>query len=533
MSAEADAPVERILVIAIDRLGDTLQSCGALHALRQRCPAARIDLLAVENYASALEGSPFHDRYLGLSADDVLAYGRVAEAALAGEQVSNDGLAELVEVLCGERYDLVVNLVTSTLGAWLTTVAGPRFRAGLFVGADRSLLVEGPSHRYFVALLDFREENPFNLVDLFRGSVAEPHETLTPKMHVATVPVILPGGPQTVALNPGASHADRRWPLSSFAALADALTGEGLQVFLVGGPADASLCEAVQRASTSKPVIYTSLTVAEMAGWFKTMGCIVANDTGAMHIASAAGAKAVGIYGGFSRYRETAPFGAGHLLLEGDSLGAVDVASVKEAVLVQLGTRPVAEAVAHWRAMGVEAAQSHVDDDRVGCLGGLRYEVLADRAGDGEDARIHRIIRRLALCTFRRTWLGAPVEPRELVEAIAGIDDADLRSDLAAAHERWAESLDTTADRWASLAAAEQVVDGQVSVLLKVEAMNVQQIAGAGTLLLSKLLEWDLKMIPFEDLDSFVAARCHELRAMATLARAWSSALAPTSSPSA
>lgn len=529
MSADSDAPVERILVIAVDRLGDTLQSCGALHVLRQRFPAARIDLLALENYASALLGSPFHDRYLGLTPDDVVSYGRAADAALAGENVAHDGLAELAGVLHGERYDLIVNLVTSTLGAWLSTVASPRFSVGLYVGADRSLLVAGQSLRYFVALLDFRDENPFNLVDLFRASVLAPQSTTTPEMHVATAPCSLEGGPSMVALNPGASQADRRWPLSSFAALADALASESITVVLVGGPADVALCEAVRQASKSKPAVHTNLSVPEMAGWFRTLGCVVANETGALHIAAAAGAKSVGFYGGFSRYRETAPFGNGHLLLEGAELADVGVEAAKEAVLVQLGRRSEADAIAVWRSAGVEVARTRIEDDRIDAMGGVRYTVLVDRHGDGDEPIMNRMVQKLAECTYEKAWAGTTAGADELAASLVSFTRHDLRTELGDAHRRWSANLEKTADRWLALASEEVVHNGQVGTLLKVEAMHVQEILGAGTALLSKLLEWDLKMIPFAHLETFAADHATELRATALLSRRWADAFGPAS----
>ena len=537
MNGDLDVPLERILVIAIDRLGDTLQACPTMQALRLQFIGARIDLLAIENYGPALEGSPFHDRYLGLSAEDITAYGVSAESLLAGGSVTSDGLSELIDVLRNEHYDLIVNLVTSTLGAWLTTVANPRFNVGLYVAQDRSLLVEGRSLCYFVALLDFRDENPFNLVDIFRASVASPAGTYLPETYVNKVESLFPAGRDLVALNPGASQADRRWPLSSFAALADALLAEGLRVFLVGSDADAALCEAVCRHTVSKPVVYTGMTVQEMAGWFQGLGCIVSNDTGAMHVAAATGVKAVGMYGGFSRYRETAPFSEGNLLLECAEVADVDVRSVVEAVLVQLGRREESTALAHWQNVGVEVARTRLHADRPEALGGLAYDVLTERASaptgtdfspeeiDGDAAR-HKLIRALARASFERLWIGKPLTESDLQSALVPFGASDVRADLNEGLERWAVALENMGDRWISCGKTEEVTDGQVAVLLKVEGMNVSQIIGDGANMPAKLLEWDLRMIPFTDLDSFVAARAAKLRSAASLARSWAKALA-------
>lgn len=526
MTAEADAPIERVLVIALDRLGDTLQACPTMQAVRERFPGARIDLLAVETYAAPLEGSPFHDRYLGLSADDVIAYGRAAEAALAGEAVTSAGLAEIADVLRGERYDLVVNLVTSTLGAWLTTVSAPRFNVGLYVSRERSLLVDGRGLRYFVAFLDFRDENPFNFVDMWRASVAEPRTVVKPRGYIArAAETRTQGGPHVVALNPGASRADRRWPLSSFARLADTLAADGVTAVLVGGPADTALCEAVRFASASKPEVVTGLTVPEMAAWFAGLGCVVSNDTGAMHIAAGANAKSVGIYGGFARYRETAPFGDGALLLEGAELPDVDVESVVAAVRLQLGRVDEASAKAVWQARAIDVARSRIVEDRPDSLGGARYEVLAERAPQSDDERRTRLVRALALATFPRRWIGLDVSADALRDALEPFGPSVLRTEAGEGLVRWAEALETTADRWLATTRAEEVLDATIGVLLKVEGMNVGQILGDGIAMLSRLLEWDLKMIAFEEPATFGEARAACLRESAGLARAWAGAL--------
>ncbi len=525
MPTESDAPVERVLVIAVDRLGDVLQAAATLHAVRSRFHGARIDLLALANFAEVLAGSPFHDRFLGLSPEDVQGYDRVAEGLLAGGTVTNEGFAELVDTLRAEQYDLVVNLVTNTLGAWLTTVASPRFLVGLYIAADRSLLVEGSSLRYFVALLDFRDENPFNLVDLFRASVAEPRAVALPEVYIASAPTfLLPSGDDVVALNPGASQADRRWPLSRFAELADSLVADGFRVFLVGSPADQALCEAVRTASHSKPTAYLGLTVPEMAGWFATLGCVVANDTGAMHVAAAAGAKAVGIYGGFARYRETAPFGGGYLVLESEELTGVEVAAVRAAVLATVGRLGEPEARASWGS-GLEVARTRIDPDRPGELGGLRFDVLVDRHGDGPDALRNRIVRTLVERTFARRWGSSEAERDELVAALEAFGNSEVRTEAGEGLLRWAEALEAMATRWLAATEGAAPSDEQIAILLKVEAMNVGQILGDGIVVLAKLLEWDLKMICFTDMASFGAARSTVLRDTARLARRWAAAL--------
>jgi ADP-heptose:LPS heptosyltransferase len=93
---------------------------------------------------------------------------------------------------------------------------------------------------------------------------------------------------------PGAGNESRRWPLASFAALADQLTADGrarTAVFL--GPEEEHLATEVRTRFPATTVIVDRLTVHQLVAALARLAVLVGNDTGPMHLAAAVGTPVV------------------------------------------------------------------------------------------------------------------------------------------------------------------------------------------------------------------------------------------------
>jgi len=100
-------------------------------------------------------------------------------------------------------------------------------------------------------------------------------------------------------LAPGAAYGGaKRWPPEYFAGLARALHGDGAAVVLVGSGADAPTARQVEAAAAVPLVNVVGRTdLSVLAGIFKQSRAVVSNDSGAMHLAAAAGAPVVALFG--------------------------------------------------------------------------------------------------------------------------------------------------------------------------------------------------------------------------------------------
>ncbi len=125
-----------------------------------------------------------------------------------------------------------------------------------------------------------------------------------------------PDGPYVV-LAPGAAYGKaKQWPPERFAELAGLVRRErSWAVALVGSRADAPVCrEIVERSArmASAPLVDLSgrTSLAELAAVLEGARAVVSNDSGAMHLAGAVGAKVVAIFGATNEHR-TSPLTSG------------------------------------------------------------------------------------------------------------------------------------------------------------------------------------------------------------------------------
>lgn len=100
-----------------------------------------------------------------------------------------------------------------------------------------------------------------------------------------------------VALCPGAAFGPaKRWPASSFAALARRCVAAGCEVWVLGGKADADAGAAIAAAAPARDLTgRTSLLAA--VDLLAQATAVVSNDSGLLHVAAALGRPLTAIYG--------------------------------------------------------------------------------------------------------------------------------------------------------------------------------------------------------------------------------------------
>lgn len=101
------------------------------------------------------------------------------------------------------------------------------------------------------------------------------------------------------ACMPGAEHGSaKRWPY--FAELARRLTAEGFAVWLLGGPSDSELGEAIAAEGGGVVNLCGRTALVEAADLLGAAQVAVSNDSGLLHVAAAVGTPVVGLYGSSS-----------------------------------------------------------------------------------------------------------------------------------------------------------------------------------------------------------------------------------------
>lgn len=103
--------------------------------------------------------------------------------------------------------------------------------------------------------------------------------------------------PRPVILHPGSGEPWKRWPAERYAQLADALLERGVPVVLSAGPSDAAALAAVRERMRGSAPVLAGLPARALAACFSLARCYAGNDSGATHLAAAAGAPVVALFG--------------------------------------------------------------------------------------------------------------------------------------------------------------------------------------------------------------------------------------------
>jgi heptosyltransferase-2 len=283
-----------IVVRAPNWLGDAVMALPAVRALRQRCPDARLAVAARAGVADLYRREP--------CCDEVRIYpaGRLAR----------------VRVLRG--FDAAFLLTNSFESALAARLAGISERIG-YDRDGRGLLltrrIEPPrpgKHEslYYLELLHragiFGEAPSFEPITLHAACEARGAGRERFAQMGFRAPVI--------GVSPGAQNSRaKQWPAERFFEAAMQIAAQlGADIAVFGSTAERALCqalaEAVRRAGRRVLNLAGETSLAAFIEMAAACAAFLTNDSGAMHVASAAGVPTVAIFGP-TEWFATAPSG--------------------------------------------------------------------------------------------------------------------------------------------------------------------------------------------------------------------------------
>lgn len=287
--------VERILVIRLDLLGDVVNSLPTLAALRKRFPRAEISALVLPYAAPLLEAAPEVDRVIGL---DVHAFRRPTGWA------DWPTLARTLAALRALRADLCLCLHGRVPSA-LAALSGARWRVG-YAGESYPLALNLPVAGYRYHRPRHEVEYCLDLaralglrVEASRPRLSLPERALRQAEQVLAAAGLEPGR-RVVVAHPGSSNGRaKRWPTPLWAAWADRAQRElSVRVAFTGAHADQALVAQIARQMRTRPIDLAGQTdLLTLAGVCALSAAVVSGDTGPLHLAVAAGARVVGLFG--------------------------------------------------------------------------------------------------------------------------------------------------------------------------------------------------------------------------------------------
>jgi lipopolysaccharide heptosyltransferase I len=296
---------ERVLFVRLGAIGDVVRTLPALDLLARTRPHAAVDWLVEERSASLLLGHP--------QIREVLVFPRRELAQLGGSLrlvAARRLLRAQLARLRAAGYHAVVDFQGSFKSAWLASRTGSARRFGPARGHGREA-----SHLFYTDPVDPGPERisrvERNLRFLSRaGLVAPGVQSPPPRAELpitaadrawaeAVLGSLAPAARPRVLLYPGTSdrQAYKRWPVDRYGRLAGELAAAGVQVLIAGGPGEEGMVQAARAAASPPPAAVPRSSLLQLAALLERTDLFVGGDTGPMHLAWAAGARVLGLFG--------------------------------------------------------------------------------------------------------------------------------------------------------------------------------------------------------------------------------------------
>ena len=285
----------KLLIRATNWVGDAIMALPALRAVRQRFPDARIAILARPYVAEIYSGQGVCDELIAYEA-------KGAHSGVAGRE-------RLARDLRGREFDSILLLQNAFDAAWVGWRAGIPERIGYACDGRRFLLTQAipvprrgeiPAHEkfYYLELLrraGWIEELPDDTHIALNISEAARRRGASLLLEAGAR-----AGVPRIAVGAGASYGSAKcWPPERFAEVINALQSDtDADVILFGTAAEAAVSAAIRERLLKTPIDLTGRsTIGDLPGLLSQCHLFLGNDSGAMHVAAAAGLPIVAVFG--------------------------------------------------------------------------------------------------------------------------------------------------------------------------------------------------------------------------------------------
>jgi len=305
----------KILFIKLSAIGDVVQTLPALEAIKKRYPDSEITWVIEEAAAGVLEGHPLIDRLL---VSRRRAWLRMLRNPLKVVTVIRE-IVRFITDLRSVHYDIAIDFQGLSKSGMLIGLA----RATRKVGFDRTRELSYLFLNERLPAYDIEKHAIERYLDVARYLGAnEPSSSCTlPIEHEISeirqkIAVMNTQERPLVVMNPVARWKTKLWLERNFADLADRLVKEQkAAVIFTGSPEDHAVNERIISMMSETAMNWAGdTTLKELAALASLSDLFITTDTGPMHLAAAAGAKVLALFGPTAPWR-TGPYGPSHIVL--------------------------------------------------------------------------------------------------------------------------------------------------------------------------------------------------------------------------
>jgi heptosyltransferase-2 len=276
----------KILVRAPNWAGDAIMAIPALQAIRAHEPNAEITILARRWVSALYQGQGLADHLLVL-----------------------EDLADPSTTLRAGHYDAAILFQNAFHAAWLAWRAGIPERIGYARDGRSALLTraiavptqgEIPTHESYYYLESLRRAGWLKELP----SVDDIRLKISPESRQRAAKQLISAGvrpsSRRIAIAPGAAYGSAKcWPPERFAELAGRLIARfDADVILFGAPSERDIAARIAAGMHHRAVnIAGETSIEDLPAYFSACDVFIGNDSGALHVAAAAGVPVVAIFG--------------------------------------------------------------------------------------------------------------------------------------------------------------------------------------------------------------------------------------------
>lgn len=279
--------IERVLVVRLRSIGDTVLATPSLFALKRFLPHAALDILVEDWVAPVLEGHPHVDNVITVAKSRPASRARVAHRLRAN------------------RYDVVYNLHGGTTATLLTRATGAKHRVGFetYQYARLHNHLSPSSAALWRRDKTHSAEQQLALLGWTGVPVSDrprTHLAVTPKAAATVTAKLRAAGLSDapfVVIHPAAAFATKQWSAENFGQVARALSEQRLPIVVITTPNQTDTVEELQRHASAPLVSFNDLALPEITALLAQARLFVGNDSGIAHMAAAVETPSVVIFG--------------------------------------------------------------------------------------------------------------------------------------------------------------------------------------------------------------------------------------------
>lgn len=274
--------IKRIAILRLSALGDVCMVVPVIRTLQQALPQAQITWII---------SRPAYDLVEGMDGVEFIVIDK--------PRGPGDYFA-LRKRFKSERYDVLLAMQA----ALRANLIYPFIHAPLKIGFDEKRARD--KQGWFTnATIPFAKEHLMDSFLAFTRALGIKDAVIDWRLPLGDVErdwarqQLVGGRGRVVIVNPAASKAERNWPAECYVHVITLLQEKGVTVILTGGshPVEAELIKAIEgQLATPVKNLAGQTSPKQLAALIEAADCVLAPDTGPVHMAVAVGTPVVGLY---------------------------------------------------------------------------------------------------------------------------------------------------------------------------------------------------------------------------------------------